>query len=166
MQSVGGSDSWWEWSIGGKAKISSNGTLNLDFVKTTGSSVGNEWSINGGLNFSWGGFGSGSTALPAEAVDTAKAISPDSSYPKAQAPTVVLGRAPGAEAQQAALQESDNRQSAVPYDNNDKSGVTVHSDGSVLQAGVAEDGMNEFDLGALTVEAKRPDWEKSLSPGR
>lgn len=166
LQSVGGSDSWWEWSVGGKAKISSNGTLNLDFVKTTGSSVGNEWSINGGLNFSWGGFGSGSTALPAEAVDTAKAISPDSSYPKAQAPTVVLGRAPKAEVQQTDLQEGNSKQAAAQYDNSDNSSVTVQSDGSVLQAGVAEDGMNEFDLGALTVEAKRPDWEKSLSPGQ
>ncbi len=167
LQSIGDSDSWWEWSVGGKAKISSNGTLNLDFVKTTGSNVGNEWSINGGLNFSWGGFGSGSTVLPAEAVDAVKAISPDSSYPKAQAPTVVLGRAPKAEAQQAALLEGNSRHAAadarVTYDN---SGVTVQSDGSVLQAGVSEDGVNEFDLGALTVEAKRPDWEKSLSPGQ
>ena len=173
IETVGGNDSWWEWNIGGKVKVSSNGTFNLDFVKTTGSDVGNEWSINGGLNFSWGGFESGgSKAAKVNASGGEPSVS--GGFAKANAPTVVVGQASKVgnvqlpqmqQSQQSVTVESGSADSQNVYDMGEANSRVVSDDtGSV--SGTVTGGMGEFELGGLTVEAKRPDWEKKLSPGQ
>lgn len=173
IETVGGNDSWWEWNIGGKVKVSSNGTFNLDFVKTTGSDVGNEWSINGGLNFSWGGFESGgSKAAKVNASGGEPSVS--GGFAKANAPTVVVGQASKVgnvqlpqmqQSQQSVTVESGSADSQNVYDMGEANSRVVSDDtGSV--SGTVTGGMGEFELGGLTVEAKRPDWEKNLSPGQ
>lgn len=181
VETVGGNDSWWEWNVGGKVKLSPNASFNLDFVKTTGSDVGNEWSINGGLDFSWGGFGSGAKAAKANG-GAGLAINGDGitgpSFAKAQSPTVVVGQAP----QVANVQVPQMQQPAQGTANADNNaggtvaGAAVYDMGEVTSnvvadntasvSGTVADGMGEFELGGLTVEAKRPDWEKNLSPGQ
>lgn len=173
IETVGGGDSWWEWNVGGKVKLSPNAALNLDFIKTTGSDVGNEWSINGGLNFSWGGFGSGgSKAAKVNASGGEPSVS--GGFAKANAPTVVVGQAPKVgnvqvpqmqQAQQSVAAESGSADSRAVYDMGEAGSSVVRDDtGSV--SGTVTGGMGEFELGGLTVEAKRPDWEKNLSPGQ
>ena len=171
LENAGGHDSWWEWSAGGKVRISPNGTFNLDFIKTTGSSVGNDWSINGGLDFSWGGFGSGKgdkIRRPGLAADTDAQVV--KGYAKAGAPTVVVGQAPqvgGVRVPQPAA--IDNAVAGSPGAADYAAGEAAASvvyDNTVNVSGTVADGMGEFELGALTVEGKRPDWEKSLSPGQ
>lgn len=51
-----GTDTYAEFTVGSNLKISPTGTVNLNFVKTAGSDVGSEWNINGGANWTWGGF--------------------------------------------------------------------------------------------------------------
>ena len=170
VETVGGGDSWWEWNVGGKVKLSSNASFNLDFVKTTGSDVGNEWSINGGLDFSWGGFGSGSKVRAAGQ----NIVGAEPGFAKAQAPTVVLGQAPKVanvqvpQMQQAAHSVASNEtvpSDADVYDMGEVSSNVV-DDNTASVSGTVTDGVGEFELGGLTVEAKRPDWEKNLSPGQ
>lgn len=174
VETVGGSDSWWEWNVGGKVKLSPNAALNLDFIKTTGSDVGNEWSINGGLDFSWGGFGSGgSKAAKVNASGGEPSVS-GGGFAKANAPTVVVGQAPKVgnvqvpqmqQTQQSIAVESGSVDSRAVYDMGEAGSSVVRDDtGSV--SGTVTGGMGEFELGGLTVEAKRPDWEKNLSPGQ
>lgn len=171
VETVGGSDSWWEWNVGGKVKLSPNAALNLDFIKTTGSDVGNEWSINGGLDFSWGGFGSGgSKAAKVNASGGEPSVS-GGGFAKANAPTVVVGQAPKVgnvqvpQMQQSVAVESGSADSRAVYDMGEAGSSVVRDDtGSV--SGTVTGGMGEFELGGLTVEAKRPDWEKNLSPGQ
>lgn len=170
VETVGGNDSWWEWNVGGKVKISSNGTFNLDFVKTTGSDVGNEWSINGGLDFSWGGFSSGSKVRAAGQ----NIVGAEPGFAKAQAPTVVVGKAPQVDnvqvpqMQQAAHSVVSNETGPSDADVYDMGEVSsnVVADNTDSVSGSVTDGVGEFELGGLTVEAKRPDWEKNLSPGQ
>lgn len=179
VETVGGGDSWWEWNVGGKVKLSPNASFNLDFVKTTGSDVGNEWSINGGLDFSWGGFGSGAKAAKANGADLA--INGDgtteANFAKANAPTVVVGQAPQvANVQLPQMQQAAHGAVRVASNSNGTSDADVYDMGEVASnvvddntasvSGTVTDGMGEFELGGLTVEAKRPDWEKSLSPGQ
>ncbi len=171
VETVGGSDSWWEWNVGGKVKLSPNAALNLDFIKTTGSDVGNEWSINGGLDFSWGGFGSGgSKAAKVNASGGEPSVS-GGGFAKANAPTVVVGQAPKVgnvqvpQMQQSVAVESGSADSRAVYDM-DEAGSSVVRDDTGSVSGTVTGGMGEFELGGLTVEAKRPDWEKNLSPGQ
>ena len=158
-----GKDTWGEFKIGGNVKISPTGTVNLDFVKTAGSEVGSEWSINGGANWTWGGFyGSGKKAdvkaaavqeygnngdggLEAGNAGEVKSVRNVEVYRKANQPTVVVGE-PGEE--------------SVYHENGDEQTMYV-SDGDV--AGGLSEG---YVMPGVTVEAKRPDWEKKLSPGQ
>lgn len=170
LETVGGNDSWWEWNVGGKVKISSNGTFNLDFIKTTGSDVGNEWSINGGLNFSWGGFGSNLVKTQNSGVQAAEEMS---GFSKAQAPTVVLGKTSQVDnvqlpqmPQQDAVAAENSSEEATAYDMGTEAQAGVVYNNTDVVSGTVTDGMGEFELGGLTVEAKRPAWEKNLSPGQ
>ncbi len=168
LETVGSNDSWWEWNVGGKVKISSNGTFNLDFIKTAGSEVGNEWSINGGLNFSWGGFGSGAEKTAAFNGSLAPV---GTGFEKAQSPTVVVGQAakignirlPQMQSQQEFISAAGS--DSHVYELGDGSSRVVRDDTAAVSGSMA-DGMGEFELGGLTVEAKRPEWEKNLSPGQ
>lgn len=158
-----GKDTWREFKIGGNVKISPTGMVNLDFVKTAGSGVGSEWSINGGANWTWGGFyGSGKKAdvkaaavkeygnngdggLEAGNTAEVKSVRNVEVYHKANQPTVVVGE-PGEE--------------SVYNENGDEQTMYV-SDGDVV-GGLSEG----YVMPGVTVEAKRPDWEKKLSPGQ
>lgn len=181
VETVGGHDRWWEWTVGGKVKISSNGLFHLDYARTSGSSVGNEWSINGGLNFSWGGFGSGRNAIQTD-VDNSKAIKPIGSFAKANAPTVVVGKTMNMQAEadsipsvgtmrdidaqlgMGGIQNMQNDKDAdYPQDKLMDEDVTKSISRSLPDA---PGSVGDFDLGTLTVEAKRPDWEKRQSPGQ
>lgn len=165
LQTANGKDSWYELSLGGNVKISPTGVFDLSYNRTLGSDIGNEWNINGMLKWSWGAAGSKRAAKSGQAETEPAAAR---SFAKADAPVVVVGQqavaggkvpqlqAPAVTAGQMAAADRPSEAAAadrVVFD-------TAAASGSI------EEGMGEFELGAVTVEGKRPDWEKSLSPGQ
>lgn len=161
---TGGNDTWWEWSVGAKAKISPTGIFTLDYIKTTGSDLGNEWSINGGFNWSWGGFS------PVKAKQAKVAGETTQSFAKAQTPTVVLGMP---QVDNITVPQLGGATTVVVENSNDNNNTINNANtentyvASSAPATTSTDGnLNIFDLGGLTVEAQRPDWEKNLSPGQ
>lgn len=81
---------------------------------------------------------------------------------KAMAVQLVAATATGAgEQSNAAVGDTVNKAAADIAANRNK----VVFDTGVASGSIEED-MGEFELGAVTVEAARPDWEKNLSPGQ
>ncbi|QDR83423.1 TonB-dependent receptor domain-containing protein [Sporomusa termitida] len=177
IAAAGGKDTWWEFNVGGTMKISPDGNLNLDFVKTTGSDIGSDWRIDGKLDFAWGGFGGG------KGVTGSGAAVPGAD--KAQTTTVVMGQVPPVEPRLPERQvtaptevppsvaEPNRPETAGNAENQDNTTVSysaseaapaVKADTTVvtLPTGTA----NEFAFTPVTVQAARPDWEKKLSPGQ
>lgn len=162
-----GSDKWWEFNLGGNLKISPTGRLEFDYYKTSGGDLGSDWRLSGGVNWYWGGFGGkntdrGSTAV--KAADTA-AENAALNYAAEKVGNVTVPTLQAGSEQAicyeggAAVTAGDNHISA------DQDGGKVVADSTGVVSGTVRDGMGEFELGGLTVEAKRPDWEKNLSPG-
>ena len=46
-------DTWYELNIGGKYTISPTGSIYLDYSRTCKSDIGNDWKINGGLQWAF-----------------------------------------------------------------------------------------------------------------
>ncbi|MBU2700324.1 outer membrane autotransporter protein [Sporomusaceae bacterium BoRhaA] len=88
LDTMGGKDTWWEFNVGGNYRISPTGVFNLDVSKTDGSRVGSGWQINGGLNWTWGGFWSPSKA---SSTATPKATKNETVKPEKNV-TVIVGR--------------------------------------------------------------------------
>lgn len=191
LQTTPGKDSWYELSLGGNVKISPTGVFDLSYNRMLGSDIGNEWNINGMLKWSWGAAGSKKIKKQEETAEQAAA----GSYSKVTAPTVIVGKDNPALAEQAAeagnkdaavanvqlpqLHSSkakaveitaSGESQAKPGSNNQADNIDVNTAKVVFDTGIAsgsiEEGMGEFELGAVTVEAARPDWEKNLSPGQ
>lgn len=170
LQTANGKDSWYELSLGGNIKISPTGVFDLSYNRTLGSDIGNEWNINGMLKWSWGAAG-GKHALKTGQAETEPAAV--RSFAKADAPVVVVGQQAVAGVKVPQLQApavtagkdiaADRHAEAVTADT---AADQVVFDTSAASGTVTDDGMGEFELGAVTVEGKRPDWEKSLSPGQ
>lgn len=167
LETVGGQDSWWEWSVGGRWRFSSNGVVNVDFSRAVGSDLGNQWSINGGLDFSWGGFGEGKAG---EAKGEGKEKGAEPGFANAHGPTVSIGQAPRVgrvqlphmEQKADAMAEAGTAETAVAGEDDGR----VTADDTANISGSISGDSGSFELGGLTVEANRPDWEKSLSPGQ
>lgn len=171
-----GKDKWWEFGLGGRVKISPTGSFHLDYYKTTGSSVGNEWRLNGGFEWYWGGAPAGVRAeksrdrgqqeLTAKNLSAAAGLM--SAEPAAglepQRDAAVHKNIAAGRLQKQYAAEQDMQSSSAGED----SAQTVHADGGIAavpSGGTDEEGLGEFAMGPLTVEAARPDWEKNLSPG-
>lgn len=182
LNTAAGKDTWWEFNLGGNMKISPAGTFNLDISKTAGSSTGGDWRVNGGLNWTWGGFGS-SKIMTADADRSALPA-----LPARTATTVIVGQAPEVPVKAEPQSAEPAVTTAVPAGQTDgiqEKGGTVadtaaaasvakQAPGSSNSASVstepaalpqqANDG--EFMFAPVTVEAVRPSWEKELSPGQ
>lgn len=173
-----GKDSWWEFNLGGNRRISPAGVFNLDLSKTFGSNTGNDYRINGGFNWTWGGFWS--KGKPAAADN--KII-----IPPRTATTVIIGQAPEAPVREEANTAKDMTvtvprsqtelvpdQTAVAGEGAAVagSGQSPDNDSVSRRKGNAELLLSdtvqagEFSFPTVTVEAVRPNWEKQLSPGQ
>ena len=171
-----GKDKWWEFGLGGRIKISPTGSFHLDYYKTTGSSVGNEWRLNGGFEWYWGGASAGVRAekshdrrqqeLTAKNMPAAAGLmsaEPAAGMEQQRDAAVHKNMAAGRQREQYAAEQVV--QSSGAGEDNSR---TVHADGGIAavpSGGTDEEGLGEFAMGPLTVEAARPDWEKNLSPG-
>ncbi|GMA97516.1 hypothetical protein PIPA1_03160 [Pelosinus sp. IPA-1] len=177
LETAGGKDTWWEFSLGGNRRISPAGVFNLDLSKTVGSSIGNEWRINGGFNWTWGGFGGNGKGTAKDSEGQTGVIPHNNT-------TVILGQAPDKAVKEAAslstndltakIQENKvnpNAEQAVAADegmiNTGESAekVVQHAVSSELPPGNAVN-EGEYSFAPITVEAVRPNWEKKLSPGQ
>ncbi|QDR81794.1 TonB-dependent receptor domain-containing protein [Sporomusa termitida] len=178
IDTAGGHDSWWEWRLGGRVKISPTGIFTLDYLKTTGSDVGNDWSINGGFNWRWSGFGSGSNKseqafdyAPPAATATTVVIGKPKPMPEPEAPAATASAIPGIEAG-LPVSESElaSQQTAGQSGTEDAAEYTTEAATAADNAGPAAidytPASGEYALAPITVEASRPGWEKKLSPGQ
>lgn len=177
----GGKDTWWEWNVGGNVKISPNGRLNLDFVKTGGSNTGSEWRVDGGLEFTWGGFSpEPEKSLPEKRLREDQAVSSETHNPTiirgkkdvfTSVPKIADGGSVAAEKQSTVQTEtgtvrsgsggslkSDSPQAVVP--------IVAGENSERLSVNEGQEKIPAFALETITVEARRPDWEKALSPGQ
>lgn len=156
-----GTDTYAEFTVGSNLKISPTGTVNLNFVKTAGSDIGSEWNINGGANWTWGGFygskkqeqklaSETETAANADAIleSTGKFDNAKVYQKSGHTPTVVIDGSRITE--KADVYDAGEAETEVKY-------------GGSVAEGTVEDG---FVLPELTVASIRPDWEKKLSPGQ
>jgi len=180
LEAAGGKDTWWEFSLGGNRRISPAGVFNLDLSKTVGSSIGNEWRINGGFNWTWSGFGSSSKGAAKDSEEQTVVQSPTNT-------TVTLGQAPGTPVKEAApvyanglttggqenKTDTNPDQPTATHEGMIITGETEESAEHVVQyAADSElppaDTVNEgeYSFAPITVEAVRPNWEKKLSPGQ
>jgi outer membrane autotransporter protein len=169
LEAAGGKDTWWEFSLGGNRRISPTGVFNLDLSKTVGSSIGNEWRINGGFNWTWSGFGSSSKGAakdsegqtvvqdPDVPVKEAASVSTNNLMTKIQANQVNPNPDQPAAAHEGMIMTSETGESSE--------NVVQHAADSELPPA---DTMNEgeYSFAPITVEAIRPNWEKKLSPGQ
>ena len=215
-----GNDTWLELKLGTDYRISPNGKLNLEFARTAGQNTGNNWSINGRLDFTWDGFGAPSRkkTTPETAVVNGENQPTENapSYSNAHAPTIVIG-APAenkiptekpaqpvpttkisstakinstavvnenkptqpivsspATASSTVVATTDSTEPqqvqtapAVSSTNNTSTNNTSTNNTSTDNTSTDNTtGMPSFDLGSVTVEAKRPEWENQLSPGQ
>lgn len=180
LDTAAGKDTWWEFNLGGNMKISPAGTFNLDVSKTAGSSTGSDWRVNGGLNWTWGGFWEGSKAVTAE-VDR-------SALPARTATTVIVGQAPEVHVKAEPQRAEQAVIAAVPAGQTDgiqgqgaMAADTAATAGAATQAPDNSNSVSvsteptalpqyansgEFSFAPVTVEAARPNWEKELSPGQ
>ncbi|WP_165874434.1 TonB-dependent receptor domain-containing protein [Pectinatus cerevisiiphilus] len=190
-----GNDTWLELKLGTDYRISPNGKLNLEFARTAGQNTGNNWSINGRLDFTWDGFGAPSrkkTAAKTAVVNGENQPAENiSNYSNAHTPTMVIGApagnnisteklaqpVPAAKVNSTAVvNENKPTQPIAPSPTTVSSTAIATTDNTEPQqvqtapAVSSTDnnttGMPSFDLGSVTVEAKRPEWENQLSPGQ
>ena len=191
LEAAPGQDTWWEFNLGGNARISPSGVFNLNLTKTVDSSIGSEWKINGGANWTWGGFGgSRKAAVNAQTAEIA--------LPEHAATAVVVGKpraaeaalpvaAPAAEgytitsagqpiqteagvlaAEQASVAANDTPVTAEAEPSiASRSAGDSHPAAYTAPENIAQNSSTaEYMLEPVTVEASRPDWEKRLSPGQ
>lgn len=151
VDTAGGKDTWYELGLGGSFRLSPTGSFNLDLARTVGSSLGDEWRAAGLMKWSWGAGGkaagqpdrSGDAGLQAPAAPAAPAALPG-------------GEAAGG----TAGGNADSPASAGA--GRTDAGQAVAS-GENAAAGAAA---GEFRFAPVTVEAPRPAWESTLSPGQ
>jgi outer membrane autotransporter protein len=157
LEGVGGKDTWWEWSLGGNWKISPSGVFNLDLNKTTGGSDGNTWRVNGGLNWTWGGFWGG----------TNKGKLTDIAVPETTT-ALVVGHSPAAAEVPVTADADPDKPATVPIGSADATEYTPADEGGTAGTGTLyyTPASGEYSFAPITVEAARPDWEKKLSPGQ
>lgn len=176
LETAGGKDTWWQFSLGGNRRISPTGVFNLDLGKTVGSSIGNEWRINGGFNWTWGGFGGNGKGTVKDSEGQTGVIPHNNT-------TVILGQVPDKAVKETAslsandltakIQENKvnpNAEQPVAVQGTINSGESAEK---VVQHAVSSElppanAMNEgeYSFAPITVEAVRPNWEKKLSPGQ
>lgn len=159
-----GTDTYAEFTVGSNLKISPTGTVNLNFVKTAGSDVGSEWNINGGANWTWGGFygrnkkgavqklaSQAEIASDADVIlESAGKFEDTAVYKKSgHTPTVVIGGNNAADL-------------AAVYSAGEEAAAEVNFGGTLAEGNIEEG----FVLPEVTVSSARPDWEKKLSPGQ
>ncbi|CQR74488.1 Pertactin autotransporter precursor [Sporomusa ovata DSM 2662] len=187
LDTAGGKDTWWEFSLGGNMKISPTGAFNLDLTKTASGNNGNDWKVNGGFNWTWGGFWSGSKAA-AQDQAAKQDITASLTVPTRRNATVVVGQAPAAPVQAVTQLPADSRTVTAPdSQTNPAAGQTTAAEETAPAAGADIPAGNNtasaqpaapepaspptvntggYTFAPVTVEAARPDWEKQLSPGQ
>lgn len=165
---VGDKDTWVDLTIGANKKFSETGSGYIELTKTVGGEVRSDWQIAGGLNWSWGSAPRNRAAVEKKAAaavpeleavteKTAESIQkPQAAVKQREMSAISKEQAPAAETR---LYEAaaDAEPTSVKAETGTGRVVTAAEAGS-------ED-IGAFELGPVTVEGKRPDWEKSLSPG-
>lgn len=151
--------------------------FDLSYNRTVGSDIGNEWNVNGMFKWSWGPAGTNWAARQIDAVAGGEAVSV--AAPAREPLTVVRGRAPQlpeaaqiAPAQDAPTARLRQADAAAPQTSGAAADAAAPAaleawEESAVAAALPEDAaLPVYELPGATVEGKRPDWEKSLSPGQ
>ena len=189
---TGGHDTWMELKAGGDVRLSDSSKFHAEYARSVGRKDGNDWSVSGRLEFAWAGLGGHNERVRKEQHGVMEKESMPS-YEKAHAPTVVLGQAPeetvpvsaAGQKTSAVSKKAESVQSrrqtveegntgAVPVKAGMVPGVPAPAESydsaapeaADSQTAVYEGTPEGYQLKGVTVEADRPDWEKTLSPGQ
>lgn len=153
VQTAADRNTWYEFSLGAKRKLSPTGDLYLDLAKTTGGDVRTDWQVNGGLSWRWGGGvmpADARTSPPAPAVQTRQS---------GGTPAATTAAAGDGGSQNTASMAGDQAEAAIQQTTAGSAG------GTAAQTSGLSGAEDAFHFEPVTVEAKRPAWEKELSPG-
>ncbi len=191
VDTLAGKDTWYEFAVGTNLQTSQDQSAFLELNKTAGGKVNTDWQVNAGVSWRFNGpsakerkagIDDKMTVLAAGPIDPArseskigtsgadvKAVIPDetigavdngkTSFAIAQAAGIpAIGQASQEQTSQIPVIAIANEQAIPAFTTNSRVNqadqVTVDS---------SEPG--SYMLDPLVVEAKRPDWEKKLSPG-
>ena len=181
-------DTWVELNLGANLKMSPNADFFAQVGKTFGGDVKTDWQALGGFSWRWGGGspgkaiaaagGRGRLPLTAEEIRTDNNLEANSKSPEL-VENQTAAAIPGPAADNASQNSGVPRQAGQP-DANDT--VRPPAANDTVQPAAANDiaqqpqanntartvwetGHNEYALAPVTVEARRPDWERKLSPG-
>jgi outer membrane receptor protein involved in Fe transport len=161
LELPGGKDTWYELGIGGNIRTSSNSNLRLDFARTFGGNLGNEWRVNALLEVTWGG----QPAAMKEGTDYsvfnyAKQLTDNGAMDRRAEFAMTGEEAGGLAGNAAAAAQSGEAQT----DGETNTAAEPAGTDADLPAEAQAEG-DGYALPGLTVEADRPAWERDLSPG-
>lgn len=158
LDTPGSKDTWYELGLGGNFRISPAGSFNLDFSRTRGSNIGNEWRLNGLFEWSWGGAAdSGNGAAPSAAPAQGAAVG------AGHTGLPVEGRQSG---ETAAGGDSGGSRAVEPTPPAPAAGQNRGNANTAAAQPAPAGQAGEYSFAPVTVEAPRPAWEKDLSPGQ
>lgn len=177
VEPVGDRDTWVDLTIGANKKFSETGSGYIELSKTVGGEVRSDWQIAGGLNWTWSSAPRNRSAvdkkatvtvaeLETSAEKTSKSLSKLQPEEKQKEESEISReQAPGAGIK---LYETDGVRSEGEYAADvtpEPAEAEKGAVNAVMEAEAGSEAIRAFELGAVTVEGKRPDWEKNLSPG-
>lgn len=187
MDTLAGHDTWYEFAVGSNLQTGKDKNTFVELTKTVGGKVNTDWQVNAGMSWRFGGGASQQTTnsigvemATDKATQKAQPSKADKPAKDAQAAagtdkTVVGDKLTTSAAQASGQtdnktqvnQEEQGKTEQVSQTDTDER-TTVTTSTSVSENAPIVTAGNEpgnFTLGPLVVEAKRPDWEKNLSPG-
>ena len=179
VDTLAGKDTWYEAAIGGNARFNDNTDGWVELSKTFGGEVDTKWQVNAGISWRWGGAtkaekeayrqslaGSSMSMGTAAAAKDAKIALPQ--QPKVANVTInsiASTNAVGTNTAAAVSDGGQNIDAVGSATDRQVSAAVADNSNRAANAAPADPGLEDYTLAPVTVEAKRPDWEKTLSPG-
>ncbi|SFM00698.1 TonB-dependent receptor domain-containing protein [Pelosinus propionicus] len=194
VDTLAGHDTWYEFALGTNLETGKDQSAFVELTKTVGGKVNTDWQVNAGMSWRFGGPSSDERAAAAQNAAFDRSLSAPIASPAVKAvqaaQSLQAGWEPAGTDQTAAgdkltmpadladhkTQDSQQEQdktgqanSAEPAGQTDTgerptaATGTAASEPAPIVTGDSEPGT--FAFAPLVVEAKRPDWEKQLSPG-
>lgn len=157
-------DTWVDLTIGAHKEIGRNKNAYLEFTKTVGGDVRSDWQVAGGFSWSWGAAGAAKEISNDSPPVSKDVVSKTENIPEER----TIEDAPLA---RQATQADKTLPIQQEPQNNEIGSVGIAVDSEVEANYVpdsvpaAQKELSTYELAGITVEASRPAWEKTLSPG-
>lgn len=194
MDTQAGKDTWYEFALGTSLQTGKDQNAFVELTKTTGGKVNTDWQVNAGMSWRFNG-PSGkdrqadidhkitALAAPAAAAGSepptvvsdqpstpAAALMPPAGDSGGDSQVTAPAEPPAGQTGQAGqTQQPEQAEQPAAATPSPEQAATAFTTGrpapDAMQAAAGDSEPGSYTLAPLVVEAKRPDWEKKLSPG-